>query len=294
MSQNKISIWTPATQSELNGCVLPWHTHSYNVLINLLTTLSKPDDLTEYVRDMKADLLKGLCFLSSLKWMHHNIFDHPFFGKNTFIWRRQDRFLSASLIGWLVLINVFVPLGALILLSVYWKLNVSLPWCFQHSSISQNDTALLFLRHVKMLLFSGWVLIGMISVQENALNPWRVWIEQSFVFTSVNVYRSCWLLPLSLIREVRFHPLLRSIFPLFVFSNTCCHVFSSLKQTHICAVLATVATSEGSVFGLYLELWPSQSAAVPARRTPMESPANPAHPKALVWKLKSPQWAFCY
>ena len=59
------------------------------------------------------------------------------------------------------------------------------------------------------------------------------------------------------------------------------------KQTHICAVRVMVATSEGSVLDLYLELWPSQSAAVPAMSTPMESPANPAHHKALVRIFKS-------
>lgn len=59
------------------------------------------------------------------------------------------------------------------------------------------------------------------------------------------------------------------------------------KQTHICAVRVMVGTSEGNVLGLYLELWPSRSAAVPAQSTPMENPANPAHHRALVWIFKS-------
>lgn len=60
-----------------------------------------------------------------------------------------------------------------------------------------------------------------------------------------------------------------------------------LKQTHICAVRVMAATNEGSVLGLYLELWPSRSAAVPVQIMPMENLANPAHHKALVWIFKS-------
>lgn len=47
-----------------------------------------------------------------------------------------------------------------------------------------------------------------------------------------------------------------------------------------------MATSEGSALGLYLERWPSPSAAVPAQSMPTENPANRAHRKIPVCIFK--------
>lgn len=81
-----------------------------------------------------------------------------------------------------------------------------------------------------------------------------------------------------------------SVFFFFLFSPPLFFHISALlllNQTHICAVHVMVDTSEDSVSGLCLELWPSQSAAAPAQSTPTASPANPAHIRALVKMFES-------
>lgn len=138
-------------------------------------------------------------------------------------------------------------------------------------------------RSVEMLLFGlGRFSSGWYQRRRMPQIPGYHGKRTTICFASVVVYWSCGLSPpfRSLLLCLSFQ-----VSHLW-FSCTLSPLFC-LKQTHICAVRVMVATSEGNVLGLYLELWPSRSAAVPAQSTPTESPANPAHHKALVWIFKS-------
>lgn len=140
---------------------------------------------------------------------------------------------------------------------------------------------------------SGWVFFRMISAQENFSNPGILWRENSSLFCQYCCLLETWtpasLLPLF----TPSIPSFRIICFIWVSSQTLSVLFFS-KQTHICAVLVMVATSEVSVLGLYLEPWPSRSAAVPAQSMPTGSPANPARHKALVRIFKSLHPAHTY
>lgn len=167
------------------------------------------------------------------------------------------------------LADLFMPLFSTFLYSPKWHLFV---YC---------------VGSVEMLLFGlGEFFVRMISAQENASNPWILWRENNRLFC-----QCCCLLELRTLASLSlllFALSLASfqiIYLISCFSHTL--VLFCPKQTHICAVRVMVATSEGSVWGLYLGLWPSRSAAVPALSTPTENPANPAHHKALVRIFKS-------
>lgn len=126
---------------------------------------------------------------------------------------------------------------------------------YSHNShISQNDISLCIVWEVLKCCYSAWVSFrqGDISAGECLKSLDIMEREKNVCFASVVVYWSYrflppflspsgWLLPLS-----RFSCLIQV-------SHTLC-VLLCPKQTHTCAARVMVATSEGSVLGLYLEL----------------------------------------
>lgn len=120
----------------------------------------------------------------------------------------------------------------------------------------------------------------MISAHENVSNPRLICQKNGLLFWQ----RYCWLSLWNLVifRTVTCLFSKRLIWPSHISLLCFCP-----KQTLTCAAPVTVVTSEGSVLGLYLERWPSPSAAVPAQSMPTENPANRAHRKIRVCIFKS-------
>lgn len=155
---------------------------------------------------------------------------------------------------------------------------------FQHSYVPPNDISLCIVWEVLKCCCSvglGEFSSGWYQRRRMPQIPGYYGERTTVCFASVVVYWSYGLLPPFLSFALSL-----ASFPHLCFSHSLSVLFC-LKQTHICAVRVMVATREGSVLGLYLELWPSRSAVVPAQSTPTENPANPVHHKALVRIFKS-------
>lgn len=120
----------------------------------------------------------------------------------------------------------------------------------------------------------------MISAHENVSNPRLICQKNSLLFWQ----RCCWLSlwNLVILRTVTCLFSKRLIWPSHISLLCFCP-----NQTLTCAAPVTVVTSEGSALGLYLERWPSPSAAVPAQSMPTENPANHAHHKIPVCIFES-------
>lgn len=154
---------------------------------------------------------------------------------------------------------------------ILWK-TICLCFYFQHPRASTNNISLCIeqslLRLLKCCSLGWYQLRRMFQMcQKNSLLFWQ---------------RCCWLSLWNLARTVTClfskHLIWASHVSLLCFCP---------KQTLTCAVPVTAATSEGSALGLYLERWPSPSAAAPAQSMPTENPANRAHRKILVCIFKS-------
>ncbi len=180
---------------------------------------------------------------------------------------------------WSILINVFLPPCAPIPWTDTRRADLFMPLFSTFLRPPKWHFFVYCVGSVEMLLLCWWFFVRMISAQENASNPRILWRENNRLFC-----QCCCLLELRALASLSLS--FAHFFPHLCFSDILSVLFC-LKQTHICAVRVMVATSEGSVLGLYLELWPSRSAVVPARSTLTESPANPAHHKALVRIFKS-------